>query len=108
MTIPISEFSARIHEDLDLQIEAVASLPDCGASIRVSLDSWTIDQKRRYFELIAKDVVEFRLWPGSSEEIVWTEDHPVLWGKQDSHSSLYFLQRSDRADEIFGILWRIH
>ena len=82
MTISISELSEQDYEILALRVDSVTDLTDYALNVLISLDDWKVDrQNRRKFSLTAKDVAGWNLSTGFSEEILWTDENPLLWEK---------------------------
>jgi hypothetical protein len=103
----ISELCENVDHHLNGQVSGVALVED-ETHIRFECDDWNDPDRRRYFMIRCRGIVEQEVQPEPCEGIDFVEDHPVLWTYHCESCYLHFTSAPANSFEIVGRLVEAH
>ncbi len=103
----IDELASVVYEDLNGFIVSVRG-SQRELDVEYECDHWRDHDSRVAFRLRCSEVAESTVTSGVSEELHWTEDHPVLLDHNSEHGNLYFTSIPDNPYEVVGRLYQVH
>jgi hypothetical protein len=103
----IHELASLIYEDLNGLITSARGT-ERGFEVVYECDHWRDHDSRVAFLLRCSGVAESTVTPRASDDLHWTDDHPVLHDHNSEHGILYFSSRPANPHEIVGRLYQAH
>ena len=102
----IEELSKKVYEDLNGRITAVDYTNEL--IIYFQCDDWKDYEVSKKFKITCNTVLESEVQPSPSGEIVFTEEHQLLWKHTEPHGYLYYTSEPESRYEILGRIWEAH
>ncbi|MFO0983049.1 MAG: hypothetical protein U1E76_15195 [Planctomycetota bacterium] len=106
--VRIEDLCASLTHHENGLLEVVGPMEENLLAIRFACDDWLGSGVRRRFLLSCLGTVERQLDAGSSEEIRWVDQHPVLWTFNSPHGYLHLGSRPADAFAAVGRLYEAH
>ena len=103
----IDELASLVYEDLNGLITSARGT-DRGLEVVYECDHWRDHDSRVAFLLRCSEVVESTVTPRASDDLHWTDGHPVLHDHNSEHGMLYFSSRPANPHEVVGRLYQAH
>ncbi len=104
----IETLSKEVYVDLNGKILSVEDNNEEMMSIIYECDNWKNHDERIKFQVDCSDVIESQVIKSVSDEIVFTDKHPLLLKYNELHGCLFFSSRPQNYYEVLGILWATH
>lgn len=102
----IEELTKELYDDLNGRITAVDHSSELIIYFRCN--DWRHQQETRHFKITCHDVQESNIQPSPSDEIEFTDTHPLLWKHNEPHGYLYYSSAPENRYDILGRIWEAH
>lgn len=102
----IEELSKELYEDLNGRITAVDYTDDL--IIYFQCDDWKDNENTKKFKITCTSVAESEVQPSPSSEVVFSNNHQLLWAHNEPHGYLYYTSEPENRYDILGRIWEVH